>query len=75
EILIAEHDDVLTVPVQAVFPHDGNRRTRYHVAVKKPDGSVDNREVTLGLGNGKYVEVKQGLQSGDVVILNPPAAP
>ena len=46
------------------------------VAVKKPDGGFEWRDVVLGastLGDGTrdYVEVKEGLKSGESVILNP----
>jgi len=57
------------VPVEAVLQHSG----KDHVAVKKADGGLDWREVMLGLSNGNRVEVKQGIQSGDVVVLNPVA--
>jgi HlyD family secretion protein len=67
EILVTNLDDVLTVPVKAILLFDG----KDHVAVKKPDGGFDWREVELGVSNGKIVQVKQGLKSGDDVILDP----
>jgi multidrug efflux pump subunit AcrA (membrane-fusion protein) len=68
EILVYQAENVISVPVQAVVTFDG----KDHVAVKKPDGGFDWREVTLGPGSDKLgVEVQQGLQSGDVVILEP----
>jgi RND family efflux transporter MFP subunit len=67
EILVNEFDNVLTVTRFAVLHFDG----KDHVAVKKPDGGFDWREVTLGVSGDRSVEVKQGLQSGDVVIQNP----
>ena len=44
EILIAERDNVLTVPIKAVLSYDG----KDHVAVKKPDGGFEWRDVTVG---------------------------
>jgi RND family efflux transporter MFP subunit len=72
EILVYQAENVLSVPLQAVLTFDG----KYHVAVKKAAGGFDWREVTpgevtLGQENDKLVEVKQGLQSGDVVMLEP----
>jgi RND family efflux transporter MFP subunit len=67
EIFGDERDNVLTVPVQGVLRFDG----KDHVAVKKPDGGFDWRDVSLGLSNEKIVEIKQGLRSGDVVALDP----
>jgi RND family efflux transporter MFP subunit len=67
EILVAERDNVLNVPVNAVLTFGG----KDHVAVKKPDGTLDWREVKLGLSDERIVEVKQGLTGGEVVILDP----
>ena len=58
---------MLSVPVQAIVNFDG----KYHVAVKKPGGGFEWREVVLGHADEKVVEVKQGLKSGDVVIFEP----
>jgi HlyD family secretion protein len=67
EILVKELDNVLSVPFSAVVSYDGKE----HLAVEKPGGGFDWREVTLGLGTDKLVEVKQGLKSGERVALNP----
>ena len=45
EILVTELDNVLSVPIQAVLTFDD----KAHVAVKKPDGGFEWREVTLGV--------------------------
>lgn len=67
EILVTELDNVLSVPMQAVVLYEGKN----HVAVKTPDGGIDWREVTLGVTNGKVVEVKEGLKRGESVALEP----
>jgi RND family efflux transporter MFP subunit len=67
DILIAELENVVTVPLGALLPFAG----KYHVVVQKPDGSFDWRPVTLGMGNDERIEVKQGLQSGELVIQDP----
>jgi hypothetical protein len=59
--------NVPLVPVGAVVRRDGKRRA----AVKTPDGRIDWREVTVGLTDGKEVEVKEGLQPGDVIVRDP----
>jgi HlyD family secretion protein len=69
EFLLANRENVLSVPVQAVLPLDG----KDHVAVRKPGGGIELREVTLGLSNGKFVEITRGIESGDSVILDPGA--
>jgi hypothetical protein len=69
EILVDQKDNVLSVPVEAVVRYDG----KYHLAVPKPGGGFDWRDVILGASNGKYVEVKEGIRSGERVVLNPVA--
>jgi RND family efflux transporter MFP subunit len=69
KILVGDLDNVLTVPTQAVLHYDG----KDHVALKKPGGGFEWREVTLGAKGDKLVEVKEGLQSGESVILDPAA--
>ena len=58
---------MLAVPVAAILQFDG----KDHVAVKKPGGGFEWREVTLGETDGKSVEIKQGLRAGESVILDP----
>jgi len=67
EIVVKELDKVLAVPVAAVLHYDGHD----HLAVKLPDGGIAWRVVQLGASNDKFVEVKEGLQSADQVVLNP----
>ncbi len=70
DILVAELDDVLSVPIKSVVSLDG----AYQIAVKKPGGGFEWRRVQLGVGgftNDARVEVKQGLQSGEAVIVDP----
>jgi HlyD family secretion protein len=67
EIDIADFDNVLSVPAQAVLGFDG----KDHLAVKKTGGSFEWREVSLGAANAAFVEVKRGLQAGEQVIVDP----
>ena len=69
EIQIAKRENVLSVPVESILSYDG----KHHVAVRKPDGMVELRSVTLGISNGKLVEITQGLESGESVVMNPVA--
>jgi HlyD family secretion protein len=69
EILVGDMDNVLCVPVQTVISHGD----RDHVAVKDPGGELKLREVTLGLHNDEFVEVKEGIESGEMVAIKPPA--
>jgi HlyD family secretion protein len=68
EITTAHLKDVLTVPVAAVVERDGD----FHCWVKIGD-QVQRRALLLGENNDQFIEVKDGLQEGDRVVLNPRA--
>jgi macrolide-specific efflux system membrane fusion protein len=63
-------ENVLTVPITAVegVADSGN------VYVVLPDGSTEARLVTLGLNDGYNVEVKEGLEEGDMILEFVPGA-
>jgi HlyD family secretion protein len=67
EILIKELEDVLAVPVQAVAG-----------TVEKPavflwtDRGAERRSVTLGLASEHFVEIREGLEGGERLLLDPP---
>jgi RND family efflux transporter MFP subunit len=64
-----ELDNVLSVPVQAVLHYYRQNL----VMVKELDGRYNLREVILGRSNEKFIEVKQGIASGESIALNPVA--
>jgi HlyD family secretion protein len=66
EIPIDERDNVLTVPIKAVLRRDGKDQ----VAVRKPDGGFEWRDVTLGDGSETLLEIKQGLKPGEQVAID-----
>jgi HlyD family secretion protein len=69
EFVVANRENALSVPVEAVLPFGG----KDHVAVRKADGRIELREVSLGLSNDKFVEISQGIANADTVLLNPGA--
>ncbi len=74
KVTIFIHDTlehVLRVPIEAVVggPEMGEQRIVYVIT---KDGPVA-KTVTPGMSNDKLVEIKDGLQEGDVVALNPAA--
>jgi RND family efflux transporter MFP subunit len=69
EILINRLEDVLAVPVQAVV--QSGEKSFCYVA----NGSqIEEREVVLGDTNDVLIEVKDGIEEGERVILNPKSA-
>jgi multidrug efflux pump subunit AcrA (membrane-fusion protein) len=71
DILIEELHDVLYVPIQAVFTFEGKRVTYLAQLGREPE----RRYVETGQFNGAFVEVKSGLNEGDVVLLIQPETP
>jgi HlyD family secretion protein len=67
EILIAELEDVLSIPVQSVANRDG-RKICFLVT---PNGPKET-EVQTGAFNDRFVQVVSGLSEGQRVLLNPP---
>ncbi len=68
EVIVAEHRDVLTVPVAAIVECAQGE----FCWVKIPEGT-EKRTVELGDSNDRFTVVEAGLQKGDTVILNPMA--
>lgn len=66
EILVANLHDVLSVPVQAVVEKKG----KFYCWVDG-SGGIEKREVTLGQGNNTRIQIAEGLQDGESVLLNP----
>lgn len=66
-ILIKKEEDVLMVPLEAVFSKDS---TSY--VYKKSGFSIHKKEVTLGDANEDVVIIIKGLQEKDLVYLNKP---
>jgi HlyD family secretion protein len=69
EIIVADLADVIAVPVAAVIEQQG----QYVCAVRRGT-DVERREVKLGLGNDRLIEVVSGLEAGEAILLNPRAA-
>jgi HlyD family secretion protein len=69
EILIKKLEDVLSVPVNAVFFKGGQS----YCAVLK-DGNLTEKKVELGDSSETMVEVKSGISEGEKVVIKPGAA-
>jgi HlyD family secretion protein len=68
DIHIDRLEDVLCVPVQAIVQVEHET----WCFVEGPNG-VERRPVTLGPSNDKFVQVAEGLEEGERVVLNPMA--
>ncbi len=69
EVLIADLNDVLTVPVSCVVEQGG----KFNAWVVNGPNKFERHPLTVGLTNDKVFEIKDGLKEGDVVLLNPKA--
>lgn len=68
-VVLKHAENVLTIPVTAL----GKilEENRYQVRVLSPGGHISLRTVKTGLDNTLLIEVKEGLQEGEKVLLNP----
>ncbi len=66
EILMAEANDALTIPLGAVSREEGMPS----VSVIMDDGSVEIRNVEVGITDGEIIEIVKGLQEGETVAIN-----
>lgn len=64
-------EDVIVVPTTAVLGQAANGL----VFVVLPDGTTEERSVTLGLNDGSTVEVTGGLEEGETILQFVPGAP
>ncbi len=67
EIIAAQYEDAIYVPVQAVIRVAG-KPTVYVVR----DGRMEEREVEIGLDNNRMIRIVDGLKEGEIVLLTPP---
>ena len=66
-ILIGKEEDVLTMPLEAVFSKDS-----ISFAYVKSGLSIEKKEVELGDSNGNVIVITKGLKEKDVVYLSKP---
>lgn len=67
EILMAEVQDALTIPLNAISKEKGSPPT---VSVINDDGSTEVRDVEVGITDGEIIEIINGLAEGETVALN-----
>lgn len=70
EVLVNQLVDVVYIPLQAV---DTRKGKSYCHLVK--GGATGEREIVIGEFNDEFIEVKEGLKQGDLVMVRPPKAP
>jgi len=68
EIIIAQYEDAVYIPVQAVL-RVGGKPT---VFVVNNDGSYTERNVEIGLDDNNMIRIISGLEEGEVVLMTPP---
>jgi HlyD family secretion protein len=66
EVILAEHQDVIRVPVSAVVETESHT-----LCWVKTEKGIERRAVQLGDSNDVFIIARSGLAEGDKVILNP----
>jgi HlyD family secretion protein len=67
EIIIAQYEDEVYVPVQSVL-----RVGAGHVVYVAKGGAIKERNVEIGFDNNRMVRIISGLSEGELVLLTPP---
>jgi HlyD family secretion protein len=67
EIIVHELKDIVYAPVQSVFTENGE-----HFVFVKTLGGYERRVVEIGAHNNDFVQVKKGVDGGDLVLLKMP---
>ncbi len=68
EITIGKLENVLSVPLQALSTSEGQ-----YFCYVKDGGDTVKTKVTIGAMNNSFVEIKEGLNEGDMVLLTQPS--
>ncbi len=69
EVLVNQLEDVVYVPLQAVNTVKG--KSTCHV---RRGRATEEREVTVGEFNDAFIQIKEGLKAGELVMVRPPRA-
>lgn len=64
-------EHVLTVPIQAII--GGSEMGANRKIIVMTEEGPKERDIVVGISNTKIAEIKEGLQEGDEVVLNPQA--
>ena len=67
DIILANSENVISVPLISVFKENGTK----YVYLKTPEGSR-KQEIKTGFENETSVLVEDGLKEGDLVVMEPP---
>jgi RND family efflux transporter MFP subunit len=67
-LTLQQRDRVLALPVSAIDTEGEGGKG--HVLIVTPNGRVEQREIALGLETANRIEVRSGLNEGDMVVLS-----
>jgi len=67
EIILANSNNAISIPLQAVFKENGTK----YVYLKTAEGSR-KQEIKTGFENEEFVMIEEGLKEGDLVVMEPP---
>lgn len=70
EVPIDRADNVVTVPVSAIFKEDDGK-----VIYVRKGGQIEKRHVAVGLSDLSRAEIKSGIEEGEEILLVAPPAP
>lgn len=72
KIYYQKKESVMTIPIQALIKkEDKEKKVSYYIYTINKENKVQKRDIKTGISNGEIIEVKQGLEDGEEIILDP----
>jgi multidrug efflux pump subunit AcrA (membrane-fusion protein)/peptidoglycan hydrolase-like protein with peptidoglycan-binding domain len=68
QVVLDQKSDAITVPIASVL-QDGEGHDVVRVIDLEGDGSVTEKKVTTGISEGSYIEISEGLDGGEIVVV------
>ena len=65
KIILQQEDNVLVVPIDALNQEDDN----YYLWVKTHNSTLEKKEVTIGIETDQEVQIIQGINPDDQIII------
>lgn len=64
-IITRQQDKVLTLPLEAVFENEDKK----FVLIKKPDDSIDEKEIKAGIESDDFIQILEGVNPNDQIVI------
>ena len=64
-IITQQQDQALTLPIEAIFEDEDQKL----VLIKKPDDSIDEKEIKTGIESDDFIQILEGINPNDQIVI------